>query len=205
MVFSSYKSHSQCPDGQIVGSTAYDTTIVFGSGIVITDKAELIWTESKDLYSSYHYEAEVSRDGHNFTNISIIPKNTTNTDPYRLKYTAMNEKKGVYSFRIKQVYSNGYTRFSDIKSIDLESSGLPKFNFYPNPSNGIVGIKFADNFDGKLFIRIFNMQGQAMVNKEILVSGASYYQIAVLQKGMYWLKLADVTGKFSCVNQLLIK
>ena len=169
------------------------------------NKAELIWTEFKDPYSRYHYEAEMSRDGHKFKNIGIILKNTTNADPYRLKYTAINEESSVYFFRIKQIYSNGYTRFRDIKSTELKSSGSPKFNFYPNPSNGIVGIKFDDNFDGKLFIRIFNIQGQAVVNKEMFVSGESYYQIATLQKGVYWLKLMDVTGKFSCINQLLIK
>jgi hypothetical protein len=109
----------------------------------------------------------------------IITKITTNTDPYRLKYTAINEESGVYFFRIKQVYSNGYIRFSDIKSVALISSGSRKFNFYPNPSNGIVGIKFADNFDGKLFIRIFNMQGQTVVNKGILVRG---YRIIKLQR-----------------------
>jgi len=170
-----------------------------------SNKAELIWTEFKDPYSSYHYEAEMSKDGHKFKNIGIITKNTTNTDPYRFRYTAKNEENGVYFFRIKQVYSNGYTRFSDIKSAELESSGSPKFNFYPNPSNGIVGIKFDDNFDGKLFIRILNIQGQTVVNKEIFVSGESYYQIATLQKGVYWLRLTDVTGNFSCINQLLIK
>ena len=65
--------------------------------------------------------------------VGIIPKNTANTDSYRLKYTAINEQGGVYFFRTKQIYSNGHTRLSDIKSTELISSGSRKFNFYPTP------------------------------------------------------------------------
>jgi len=39
-----------------------------------TDKAELKWTEFSDPFSNYHYEAQVSRDGHNFITVGIIPK-----------------------------------------------------------------------------------------------------------------------------------
>ena len=65
--------------------------------------------------------------------ISIIPKNTINTDSYGLKYTVINKQSCVHFFRIKQIFSNGHTRFSDIKSTELISSGLRKFNFYPTP------------------------------------------------------------------------
>jgi hypothetical protein len=169
------------------------------------DKAELKWSGYDDPLYNYHYEAQMSRDGHNFVNIGSLLMNATNNDSYRLVYTATNGETGVYFFRIKQVYSNGYTRFSNIREVTLESSDSPKFTIYPNPSSGIVGIKFDNNYTGHFNIQIYNTQGQLMVKKDIVVSGSSYVQVATMESGVYWLRLTEAKSQTSCVNQLLIK
>jgi Secretion system C-terminal sorting domain len=169
------------------------------------DKAELKWIEYADPLSNYHYEVEFSRDGHHFENFGIVPKNTSNSDPYRFLYQAGGGQGGPYYFRIKQVYSNGYSRFSNIKQVSLENSDFPKFTLSPNPSNGIVGIKFDNSITGHFNIQIYNTQGQTMVKKDLNVTGSSYLQVASLKSGVYWLRLTDVSSQASCVNQLLIK
>ncbi|HLG39961.1 MAG TPA: choice-of-anchor E domain-containing protein [Chitinophagaceae bacterium] len=169
------------------------------------DKAELKWSGFEDENSSYHYEAQVSRDGRNFSSISSFPKNTTNNSPYRLVYRTVNGESGIFFFRIKQVYSNGYSRFSNIRQVELKNSDFPPFTLYPNPSNGIVGIKFDNITDGHFKIQIYNTQGQMMVEKEIVTGGSSYVKVATLESGVYWLRLTDVKSQSSCVNQLLIK
>ena len=75
-------------------------------------------------------------------------------------YTAPNGEKGIFYFRIKQVYSNGYVRYSNIRQVTLGSPASVKFSIYPNPSTGIVGIKFDDSSGGHFNIRIYNAQGQ---------------------------------------------
>jgi Secretion system C-terminal sorting domain len=169
------------------------------------DKAELKWSGFDDPNANYQYEAQMSRDGHNFTSIGSFQKNTVNTDPYRLVYRTANGERGVYFFRIKQVYSNGNGQFSNIKQVMLENSDFPKFTLYPNPSSGIVGIKFDNNYTGHFNIQIYNTQGQTMVKKDIVTGGSSYVQVATLESGVYWLRLTDVENQSSCVNQLLIK
>ena len=169
------------------------------------DKAELKWTGYDDPYANYHYEIQLSRNGSNFITVSTVPKNATNTDAYRSVYRTANGEKGVYFFRIKQVYSNGYSRFSNIRQVTLENSDFPRFTLYPNPTNRIVGIKFDNIYTGHLNIQIYNTQGQTMVKKEMVVSGASYLQVASLESGVYWLRVTDVKTERSCVNQLLIK
>jgi Secretion system C-terminal sorting domain len=171
-----------------------------------SDKAELKWVGFDDVYANYHYEAEMSQDGHNFISIGSLPENTTNNDPYRLVYRVINGKSGIYFFRIKQVYSNGYSRFSNIRQLTLENSDIPKFTLYPNPSNGIVGIKFDINNTGHFNIQIYNTQGQTMVKKDFVAAGeSSYVQVATLESGVYWVRLTDVKSQAFCVNQLLIK
>jgi hypothetical protein len=168
------------------------------------DKVELRWTGSDDGSTNYHYEIEVSNDGHNFSSVGSVQKNST-TDNYDYLYAVGAGNRGVYFFRIKQIWTNGYTRFSEVKSMALEKSTLPGYTIYPNPSSGIVGIKFDNILSGKILVLISNAQGQTVTRKEIEVSGPSYRQIATLPRGVYWLKMTDVTSHLSCVNQLFIK
>ncbi|HKB45262.1 MAG TPA: hypothetical protein VKC90_12765 [Chitinophagaceae bacterium] len=121
------------------------------------------------------------------SDIGIIPKNTTN---------AINEQSGAYSFRIKQIYSNGHTRFSDINQPELTSSGSRKFNFYPTPIMALLvsnlQIISTENYSSEFF----NMQEQAIVNNEILISGDIVLSNCNVTKGVNWLKLMDVTSNF---------
>lgn len=170
------------------------------------NKAELTWNGFDDQNKNYHYEVELSEDGSHFLSVSSLPKSASINDSYRFVYTnKTNSETRLYYFRLKQVYSNGHTRFSNVKSIELKGTAVTKFGIYPNPSNGIVGIKFDYVAEGRFIAQIFNIQGQTIVKKEIASAGSSYCQIAELQQGMYWLKLTDVTGKLSCINQFLIK
>jgi Secretion system C-terminal sorting domain len=167
-------------------------------------KVELKWTGYDDPYANYHYEAEMSRDRQNFSTIGSVDKKA-NGDGYRLNYTA-NSENGTYYFRIKQVYSNGYVRYSNIKQVALETSAAPKFSVFPNPSSGIVGIKFDNNVSGQFDIQIYNTQGQTIVQKGIVVSaGALYAEVATLKSGIYWIRLTDKLTQESGVNQLFIK
>jgi hypothetical protein len=171
----------------------------------LTDtKAELKWISYDDRYANYSYEAQVSTNGSRFTTIGVFPKNMTN-DPYMMIYNAPHGETGAYYFRIKQIYSNGYVRYSNIMHVIMGNSAYPKFSLYPNPSTGIVGIKFDDKSAGRFEIQIYNTQGQVIVKKGIVVTGSSYVQIANLKSGAYWLRLTDEQSQISCVNQLLIK
>ena len=111
----------------------------------------------------------------------------------------------MFFFRVKQVYSNGYTRFSSVKQVYLENSLLAKFTVFPNPSAGIVGIKFDNIESGKMTLQVFNSRGQKVMQKDILVAGSSYQQLGTLESGVYWLRLTDEKNRLAFVNQLLIK
>jgi hypothetical protein len=168
-----------------------------------SNQATLSWSGFDDLAKDYHYEVELSHDGHNFSTVSTVVKNFS-SQGYKYIYTTAISENPKYFFRIKQVYSNGYARFSEIKSVELQNSDAPKINIYPNPSNGVVGIKFVNTSTGKFLVQISNTQGQTVFSNEVEANGGLKY-ITTLQRGMYWLRLIDVTSHLSCVNQLLIK
>ena len=91
------------------------------------------------------------------------------------------------------------------RTIDLKNSVYTGFDIYPNPSTGIIGIKFDNNESGKKLVEVYNTQGQKVMQKELVVTGLSYHQLGTLQQGTYWLRLTDVTSRLSRVNQLFIK
>ena len=171
---------------------------------VTDDKAEITWSGFDNPDASYHYEIEMSRNGNNFITVGTQSKAELEANGYKFVYAATNGN-GDYYFRVKQVYSSGYARFTDIKSIQLENTDKPKINIFPNPSNGVVGIKFANISSGKFLIQISNTQGQTVFSKEEEIIGDGVRYITTLQRGMYWMRLIDVTSHLSCVNQLLIK
>ncbi len=169
-------------------------------------KIELNWTGFDDFLAEYYYEAEVSKNGKKFSSIGTLPKLNQLNTTYRLNYTVGNGESGMYYFRIKQVYTNGYVRYSNIKQMELESSVSAKFSVFPNPSTGIVGIKFDNKMHGHFKIQIYNTQGQVAVKKDIVVTvGSPYIQVAALIPGVYWLRVTDEKNLDSGVTQLLIK
>ncbi len=190
-----------CP-GEILPLNIHD----FNLYKLSENKVDLKWTSLDDPSLSYHYEAEVSRDGINFSGIGSLQKNTETTAPYKILFTALNGESGMHYFRIKQVYANGYIRYSNTRQVKLESSARTKFSIYPNPSKGIVGIKFDNSLSGRFSVLIYSTQGQMMVKKDIVVeAGSSYRELARLGAGVYWVRLTDEKSLESSVNQVLIK
>lgn len=169
------------------------------------NKARLSWQGFSDNTASYRYVTEMSRNGKDFVQIGTVDKTAQDNDNYRFDYTTGANESGDFFFRVKQVYANGYTRMSEIRKVTLKNSLVPRFIISPNPSDGIVGIKFDTNDGGKMKLAIFNGQGQRIVYKDILLAGNSYQQVATLQKGLYWVKLTDVSSGLSAVSQLFIK
>lgn len=169
------------------------------------NKARLSWHDEEYNAVPYYYEPEVSRDGIHFTPVGrLFPRQAGNDNRLNFEYASYREN-GIFLFRIKQVYSNGYTRFSDIRQAELGNSHKPEFILFPNPSTGAVGIKFANNESGKFRMELFNSQGQLIRLKEIVARGASVHEFGTLLKGMYWVRIVDEKNQQSAVNQLIIK
>jgi hypothetical protein len=168
-------------------------------------KAALKWFgyDNNQNGAGYHYEVQMSRDGFNFQPVDNVQRNTNGNSAYSYLYEMTTT--GRYFFRIRQVGEDGRSYFTDIKYVDAENNSPVKFNIYPNPSTGIVGIKFDNITAGKYVVLINNALGQTVVNKEIEVAGNSYQQVATLHKGFYWVRLTNVTSQLSSVNQLFIK
>ena len=130
----------------------------------------------------YNYEMEYSTDGSNFTRADIVEKQLGGSASISYNYVfTKNHFNETYFFRINQKFLNGKTLLSDTKSIGFDELKLSEFSLFPNPSNGIIGIKFDKNTTGNLLVVITNVQGQTVFNKQIEISDNNYRQITTLQ------------------------
>jgi hypothetical protein len=170
---------------------------------IADNKAAISWSGVVEENASYRYVVEVSRDGYNFSDAGEVARNIK--EEYKYIYASSQNEKGVFFFRVKQVYATGQILYSDIKQVYLENSPTPKFTAFPNPSTGIVGIKFDNIESGKMMLQVYNSRGQKVMQKDILVTGSSYQQVGMLESGIYWLRLTNEKNRLSYVSQLLIK
>lgn len=178
----------------------------FRTAKIAENKARLTWAGYNDPGADYYYQPEVSRDGTGFVPVGRVEKTRPGEDDiYNYTYTTGTRESGKFYFRVKQVYTNGYSRLSEVREVTLRNSTNPEFFITPNPSGGIVGIKFVNYGSGNLKLEIFNTQGQKTIQRELAVAGSSYHPVGTLQPGVYWIKVTDDASGLSCVHQLIIK
>lgn len=168
-------------------------------------EAGLRWAAEVDD-DNYVYDVEVSRDGNKFYRVAELDKQYNSKAPsYLYSYRIKNNQYGRYYFRIKQRWLNGYYRYSENRSVEFVNPLFSTISLYPNPSPGIVGIKFVSAKAGKFLVQISNALGQVVVTKEVVVAETDYKVVATLQKGAYFIKLTDLDSKASCINQMIIR
>ncbi|MDX1955479.1 MAG: choice-of-anchor E domain-containing protein [Chitinophagaceae bacterium] len=179
-------------------------TFPINANKVDAQTAEITWTKPNLADEDYVYELEVSPDGNRFYNEGTISKDALSADgAFHYNYRTSSNQQTNYYFRVKIKFANGSYRYSQTKTVQLGTQkGI--FTVFPNPSKGIVGIKFDGSNPATWNIQIVNINGQTIYNGKVDVAGPTYKQLTTLSDGMYWLRLSDQTGQLSAVNQLLI-
>lgn len=167
--------------------------------------AALRW-EAEPGSDNYFYEVEVSRDGSNFSKVNLLNKQTGTLAPiYQIGYAAKPNEYGRHYFRVKQQWLDGYYRYSDIRVVDFANPLFSTVSLYPNPTSGAVGLKFVSGKAGLYSVKISNAAGQMVVSKEIQVAETDLKQLALLQKGTYYVTITESLSGATCVQQLVVQ
>lgn len=179
-------------------------TFPINASKVDAQNALINWEKPELADENYSYELEVSPDGHRFYTEAQIAKEAVNANNgFQYNYHTSAAQQSTYYFRVKIKFASGAVRYSQTKSVQLGTQkGI--FTVFPNPSKGIVGIKFDGSNPATWNIQIVNINGQTIYNAKLDVAGPTYKQLTTLSEGMYWLRLSDKTGQLAGVNQLLI-
>ena len=167
--------------------------------------AALRW-EAEPGSDHYYYEVEVSGDGSNFIKAGLLNKQTVSgSHVYNYGYSVKLNEYGRHYFRVKQQWLDGYFRYSDVRVVDFTNPVFSTVSLYPNPSSGAVGLKFVAAKAGLYGVKISNAAGQVVVSKELQVAETDFKQLALLQKGTYYVKVTESLSGATSVQQLVVQ
>lgn len=167
--------------------------------------AGLRW-EAETGGDNYFYEVQVSRDGHRFSKAGLVNKQPNAQAPaYRFSHAIKASDAGRYYYRVKQQWYDGYYRYSEVKPLDFTNPLFSTVSVYPNPSSGQVGLKFVAAKAGRYSVQVSNGAGQVINSQELQVAETDFKQLANLQKGIYYVKITDMSSGASCIQQAVVQ
>lgn len=161
------------------------------------------WTTSVEINTT-HYEVEKSNNGTDFTKMATIQARGAG----RYEAVDVQPSVGENYYRIRNYNRDGSSRVSPIQVVNI---GKPDAGMvvYPNPSkDGIVSLQMSKQPRGEYQIRVFNMQGQTLLNRVINHAGGSATQLinlpAQIKSGTYQLEIQNNQGQKTLLPILVL-
>jgi len=98
--------------------------------------------------------------------------------------------------------SCGYGEFSNNFAVDIQDcTGIDEnsksdYTIYPNPANDFLVLETSNAKTEDLSLRIFNVLGETVFNKDIKYSSESTFKIDLSQmgEGVYFIRIASKTA-----------
>lgn len=154
--------------------------------------ATLTWTDHSSDETGF--KVERSTDGNIFTEIAIVPENTSSyTDNTVAAQT-------FYHYRIYAFNATGSSVFSNIATVTTGTTSIHDLNkiglgIYPNPVTHILNVAVKENTQ----IKILDMTGRTVLSTKIDPTASSVYapvDVSGLAKGIYMIYFSGGAAKF---------
>ena len=140
-----------------------------------------------------YFVIEHSNDGEHYETVSAL-KATINKLEYELTDNAPFSGSNFY--RIAYANKSGVSHFS--KAIQLTLSKSAAFRFYPNPVDKSLIVQIDHPAD----MQILSSLGAVLISKQ-LQPGLQVINVSALEKGNYFLRIADKQNNSGVMEQLL--
>jgi len=179
---------------KIVLTYYYCTTNILSSDITsfsVTKEsgawAKINWVTENEIVNRT-YEIEESSDGKEFNDIASTQSvvNGNGSADYGYDYAIAPGTEGKLFFRLKEINADGYTKYSEIRSIDIDNN--KEIYLYPNPADNFINIIFNIVADGWQ-VDIFAADGRLIQRNYFLNSTSAHIDfLNRLAKGAYFLR-----------------
>ena len=153
-----------------------ETVTVTGSALKLKDifvlsavkeahDVELEWATNKDDLTT-DYLIERSLDGLQFTEILQQPSDYSTRQVVNYSNTDNAPRQGINYYRIKQIFSNGSSRYSNVSEVNF--TGNPnQLILFPNPASHVISFSLKEFSGGQAQVQVFNHLGQQVDVLEI--------------------------------------
>jgi len=163
------------------------------SAVVLKDGVKLKWRTETEV-SNYGFDIERSEINPQFEKIGFVQGHGNSNSPKDYSFIDNSVSGGKYSYRLKQIDTDGKFEYSKVIEVDLGSPG--KFELsqnYPNPFNPVTTIRFALSESGNIKLTVYNLVGEqiAILADEFKEKGVHTINFTAteLNSGVYVYKL----------------
>ena len=133
------------------------------------------------------FEIERSTNGISFEKIGVQEANGNGT----YHFNDLNLPQGNILYRLKIIDNDGKFEYSNVKVVNGLNLNSSQIILYPIPSNGLIYISDKNKTPIKGLFTILTADG-----KTVIQTKTNPVDIHSLVPGMYYIKIADETGKW---------
>jgi hypothetical protein len=181
------------------------------SAIIKNAEVILKWRTDTEV-NNYGFEvqkSEISSPKLEWMEIGFVPGNGNSNSQKQYSFIDGHVKTGKYSYRLKQIDTDGNFEYSKVIEIDLGSPA--KFELsqnYPNPFNPTTTISFTLPESGKINLIVYNIIGERVAQlfngyKEAGIHTINF-NASELNSGIYIYKL-EQNGRTESRKMMLVK
>jgi hypothetical protein len=145
--------------GSLKGNTNLLPVLFSSFNTICSDNHPTITWVTSSEENNKQFEIEQSTDMINWKNIYQTPGAGNSTSENRYSYTDHYSPNMNYYYRIKSVDFDGNTHYSATQYLESCVSKTIELKTFPNPSNGIVYLKFSGNTEKVIKVEGYNLIG----------------------------------------------
>ncbi len=178
------------------------------SAINIKNGIELKWRTETEV-SNYGFEILRSNQNDNWTKLGFVEGHGNSNSQHDYSFIDNNSSSGKFSYRLKQIDTDGKFQFSKTIEVDLDSPSKIELNQnYPNPFNPVTTIQYSIAKSGFVKLTVFNIVGEevkVLVNekKDAGVHTVNF-DASNLNSGFYIYKI-ETNGFVQSKKMILLK
>lgn len=161
------------------GSASLPVELVSFSGLGTTSGARLSWTTASETNNAGFYVEQQTGSGWN-TVSSLVAGRGTTTERSDYAYTVNGLTAGSYTFRLRQVDTDGSVHYSPNATVEVGVDGEARLTLL-----GQRAVRIETNDAAAMTLRVVDVLGRVVATRSVSVDGTTVVELPGLAAGAY--------------------
>jgi len=164
---------------------------------------DLAWSTQLEINSDHFTVQRSSNSGASWDDLGSVTAHGNSTGILNYSFTDTKPGQGTNEYRLQLVDRDGKYTYSDVKSVRIGI--VTAVSLYPNPAHDYVNVTLSATAGQSVLIRLFNQNGQVLIEKNVTNAGGTTVPLAVSSypEGNYIIVVSAADGSRQ-VNKLVI-
>jgi len=188
-----------CPPTTVAASVSVNITLplrlLYFNGRYINSQSQFTW-ETTDEINVSHFELEQSINGSSFTQVAIIPVQSSNSTIQKYSYNKDGALQQAVYFRLKIVDIDGRSQYSGVIVLKPGESITSKLTAMPNHFTDKAWLKYSSEKTGNIEVMIYSADGRILSKfRQPVTKGDNIFEVNATQKlaaGVYYVQVLGV-------------